>query len=123
MLAPDGPGDAIQFIDVRDLARFTLDVVENNIGGTFNVVSPPGRFTIGDLLTASISCANALAKPPVAPRPVWVPPEFMQRHNVALATDMPIWSAPTEIGSSCRSTVRSSSAMPPHGSRRSAPKK
>jgi 2'-hydroxyisoflavone reductase len=95
MLAPDGPGDAIQFIDVRDLARFTLDVVENNVVGTFNVVSPPGRFTMGDLLTASTSCANALAKPPVAPRPVWVPPEFMQRHNVALATDMPIWSAPT----------------------------
>src|ERR1700733_6863643 len=41
MLAPDGPGDAIQFIDVRDLARFTLDVVENDVVGTFNVVSPP----------------------------------------------------------------------------------
>jgi 2'-hydroxyisoflavone reductase len=95
MLAPDGPGDAIQFIDVRDLARFTLDIVENNVVGTFNVISPPGPFTIGDLLTASSSGANALAKPPVAPRPVWVPPDLLQRHNVALATDMPIWSDPT----------------------------
>ena len=95
MLAPDGPGDAIQFIDVRDLARFTLDVVENDVVGTFNVVSPPGRFTIGDLLSASISCANALSKPPVPPRAVWVPVEFMEQHNVALATDMPIWTAPT----------------------------
>ena len=95
MLAPDGPGDAIQFIDVRDLARFTLDAVENNVVGTFNVVSPPGRFTIGDLLSASISCANALAKPAVPPRAVWVPAEFMQQHNVVLATDMPIWTDPT----------------------------
>jgi len=95
ILAPDGPGDAIQFIDVRDLARFTLGVLENNTVGTFNVVSPPGRFTMGDLLSASISCANALAKPAVAPRAVWVPVEFMQQHNVVLATDMPIWNAPS----------------------------
>jgi 2'-hydroxyisoflavone reductase len=95
MLAPDGPGDPIQFVDVRDLARFTLDVLEKNVVGTFNVVSPPGRFTMGDLLSASVSCAIALAKPNVPPRPVWVPIEFMQQHNVALATDMPIWTAPT----------------------------
>ena len=95
MLAPDGPGDAIQFVDVRDLARFTLDVLENNVVGTFNVVSPPDRFTMGDLLSASISCANALAKPNVPPRAVWVPVGFMQQHSVVLATDMPIWNAPT----------------------------
>jgi 2'-hydroxyisoflavone reductase len=95
MLAPDGPGDAIQFVDVRDLARFTLDVLENNVAGTFNVVSPPGRFTMGDLLSASISCANALAKPSAPPRAVWVPVEFMQQHGVVLATDMPIWNVPT----------------------------
>jgi len=95
MLAPDSPGDGIQFVDVRDLARFTLDAVENNTVGTFNVVSPPGRFTMGDLLSASVSCAKRLAKPNAPPRPVWVPVEFMQQHDVALATDMPIWNAPT----------------------------
>jgi len=95
MLAPDGPGDAIQFVDVRDLARFTLEVLEKNVAGTFNVVSPPGRFTMGDLLSASISCANAQAKPQPPPRAVWVPAEFMLQHNVVLATDMPIWNAPT----------------------------
>jgi 2'-hydroxyisoflavone reductase len=94
ILAPDGPGDAIQFVDVRDLARFTLDLLEHNVVGTFNVVSPPGRFTMGDLLSASISCANAQAKPQPPPRTVWVPAEFMQQHNVVLATDMPIWNAP-----------------------------
>jgi 2'-hydroxyisoflavone reductase len=94
MLAPDGPGDAIQFVDVRDLARFTLRVLENNIVGTFNVVSSPGQFTMGDLLSASISCANALAKPQPPPRAVWVPVEFLQQHNVVLSTEMPIWNAP-----------------------------
>ena len=94
MLAPDGPGDAIQFVDVRDLARFTLDALQNNSAGTFNVVSQPERFTMGDLVSTSISCAKALAKPKVAPRAVWVAVEFLQQHNVALATDMPIWNAP-----------------------------
>jgi 2'-hydroxyisoflavone reductase len=95
MLAPDGPGDPLQFVDVRDLARFTLDVLERNIAATFNVISPPGRFTMGDLLAESVRSANSLAKPIIPPRPVWVPSEFMQQHKVSLATDMPIWSDPT----------------------------
>lgn len=94
MLAPDGPGDPIQFVEVRDLARFVLTAAENSVVGTFNVVSPPGRFTMGDLVMASISCADSLAKPRPAPRAVWVPVEFLLQHNVALANDMPIWNAP-----------------------------
>jgi 2'-hydroxyisoflavone reductase len=95
MLAPDGPGDPIQFVDVRDLAQFTLDVLERNLTAVFNVISPPGRFTMGDLLAESVRSANSLAKPIIAPRPVWVAPEFMRQHNVALATDMPIWADPS----------------------------
>jgi hypothetical protein len=70
MLAPDVAADPIQFVDVRDLARFTLNLLERNVVGTFNVVSPPGRFTMGDLVEASASCANALAKPSAPPRPI-----------------------------------------------------
>jgi 2'-hydroxyisoflavone reductase len=95
MLAPDGPADPIQFVDVRDLAHFTLTAAENNLLGTFNVVSPPGRFSIGDLVVASITSADALARPRVSARAVWVPVDFLQQHGVALATDMPLWNAPT----------------------------
>ena len=95
MLAPDGPGDPIQYVDVRDLASFVLAAAENNVVGTFNVASPPGRFAMGDLVMASIGCAAALAKPKPPPRAVWVPIDFLQQRNVVLATDMPIWSAPT----------------------------
>jgi len=95
MLAPGATGDPIQFVDVRDLARFTLNLLESNVVGTFNVVSPPGRYTMGDLVDASVECANALAKPSAPPRPIWVPAQFMRQHNVALATDVPIWSDPT----------------------------
>ena len=94
MLAPDSPGDPIQFVDVRDLARFAIDLLERNVAGTFNVVSSPDQFTMGDLVQASVRCANALAKPSIPPRPVWVSTEFLKQYGVALATDTPIWCDP-----------------------------
>jgi 2'-hydroxyisoflavone reductase len=95
MIAPGGAQDPIQFVDVRDLAQLCLDLIEQNVSGTFNVVSQPGQFTIGDLLAASVSCANSLAKPATPPKPVWVSAEFMKQHGVALGTAMPIWSDPS----------------------------
>ncbi len=54
MLAPDKPSDRVQFIDARDLAAFVLRLVERKTVGTFNATSPPGMFTIGDVVSASI---------------------------------------------------------------------
>ena len=52
---------------VRDLAEFTIRCLEREIGGTYNLVSPPGRFTIGQLVDASIAAAKRLAKPAQPP--------------------------------------------------------
>ena len=40
MLAPGDGSDHVQFIDVRDIARFVRSVVENNLGGAFNLSGP-----------------------------------------------------------------------------------
>jgi len=40
MLAPGDGSDHLQFIDVRDLARFTVRVIENDLGGNFNLAGP-----------------------------------------------------------------------------------
>jgi len=40
MLAPGDGTDHLQVIDVRDLARFTVRVVEGQLGGVFNLVGP-----------------------------------------------------------------------------------
>lgn len=90
-LAPDRPSDPIQYIDARDLARFTLDAVEREIRGTFNVISPPGELTIGDLITQSIDAAKQMAKPASPPRPVWVPADFLEVQKVEPWSDMPVW--------------------------------
>src|ERR1700733_1069867 len=91
MVAPDKPGDRVQFIDARDLAAFVLRLVERNTVGTFNATSAPGMFTIGDVVAASISAANATVKPSPAPSPVWVPADFLEKQKVAPWSDMPVW--------------------------------
>jgi 2'-hydroxyisoflavone reductase len=40
MLAPGDGSDHVQFIDVRDLARFGRLVIENDLGGAFNLAGP-----------------------------------------------------------------------------------
>jgi 2'-hydroxyisoflavone reductase len=92
MLAPGNPVQGIQFIDARDLARFTLDAIERELSGTFNMVTPPGRFTIGELVATSIETAKALAKPSLPPSAVWASLEFLQQQKVV--DDIPIWVPP-----------------------------
>ncbi|MGH8138913.1 MAG: NAD-dependent epimerase/dehydratase family protein [Steroidobacteraceae bacterium] len=91
MLAPGTPRDPIQFIDARDLSAFALHVVENRVTGTFNVLSPPHMFSMGDLVTASIGAANELAKPNPPPHAVWVSSDFLEKQQVEPWSDMPVW--------------------------------
>lgn len=90
-IAPGSPRDAIQCIDARDLARFTLDAIEQQIYGTFNLTSPPGRFTMGALVDASISSAVEFVKPIDTPVPMWMPADFLAAHDVQPWSDMPVW--------------------------------
>jgi 2'-hydroxyisoflavone reductase len=91
MVAPDKPGDRVQFIDARDLAAFVLRLVERRTVGIFNATSPPGMFTIGDVVAASITAANATVKPNPAPNPVWVAADFLEKQKVQPWSDMPVW--------------------------------
>ncbi|HVY82478.1 MAG TPA: NAD-dependent epimerase/dehydratase family protein [Steroidobacteraceae bacterium] len=95
MLAPGTPRDRIQIIDARDLAAFALDALERRITGTFNLVSPPGMFTMGDVVNESIRAAKALAKPNPPPRAVWASAAFLAKQKVEGWSDMPVWLAAT----------------------------
>jgi 2'-hydroxyisoflavone reductase len=95
MIAPNDPRDPIQVIDARDLAAFTLRLIENGTGGTFNALSPPGRFTIGDVVNESILAANELVKPSVAPEAEWVDNKTLEEQKIIPWADMPAW-APSE---------------------------
>ena len=91
MLAPGTPRDRVQIIDGRDLAAFALDAIERRTFGTYNLVSPPEMFTMGDIVNESIRAAKSLAKPKPAPRAVWANATFLEREKVEGWSDMPVW--------------------------------
>lgn len=86
MLWPGNSADPVQIIDVRDLANFSIDCVEQNIAGTYNTVTPAGAFTMGDLQNDCVAVTAADMTP------VWVSTSFL-RENDALQS-IPIWPSP-----------------------------
>jgi 2'-hydroxyisoflavone reductase len=94
MLAPGSASDPTQFIDARDLARFALDSIEHDRSGIFNMVTPPGRFSFGDLIASSAAAAQALARPAQPPRTVWVARQFLEQQGEGAEADghdFPMW--------------------------------
>ena len=90
-IAPGAPTDPFQIIDVRDLAAFTLNAVENNVTGTYNLVSNVNEFKFGELTDACIAAAKKQAKPADAPRATYLPTEFLEEQKVEPWSEMPVW--------------------------------
>jgi nucleoside-diphosphate-sugar epimerase len=87
MLAPGTPHDPVQIIDVRDLSAWMMKLVEARTNGYFNAVSPPGAFTMGDLVNASVK-----ASPQAGTKVTWVSEDFLAKHWKADELDLPPWS-------------------------------
>jgi 2'-hydroxyisoflavone reductase len=87
MLAPGTPHDPIQVIDVRDLTRWMMDLVQSRTNGCFNADSPPGAFTMGALLEAS-----RRASPTAGVKVTWVPEDFLAAHWKPEELDLPPWA-------------------------------
>ena len=105
MLVPGTPHDPIQVIDVRDLTRWMMDLVQARTNGCFNADSPPGAFTMGGLLEASRRAS------PTAPTKVtWVPEAFLAAHWKADELDLPPW-APLQGDSAAASLTSVKAAL------------
>ncbi|MFJ8689864.1 NAD-dependent epimerase/dehydratase family protein [Micromonospora wenchangensis] len=88
VLAP-GPADLpVQYVDVRDLAAFTLDRAAEGVGGAFNVISRPGHTTMGGLLAEVVAATGADA------RLRWTDPEVILAAGIEPWNDLPIWIPP-----------------------------
>ncbi|MBI4893715.1 MAG: NAD-dependent epimerase/dehydratase family protein [Acidobacteria bacterium] len=61
VVAPGGPGDPVQIIDVRDLGAWLVTLLENRTFGAFNAAGPKDRLRWGDLLEACRRATTAKA--------------------------------------------------------------
>lgn len=85
VLAPAPADRSIQPVDVRDVARFTLDMIEKGATGVYNVAAPIGRETYGGMLQA---CRDATGS---GAEFIWVDESWLSRRRVLEWTEIPIW--------------------------------
>jgi 2'-hydroxyisoflavone reductase len=84
VLAPGGGNQAVQLIDARDLARFTLDLIERREGGIYNATGLPTRMrdVLEDVRAATGGKATL----------VWVKDEaFIEAQGIAPWMGLPLW--------------------------------
>ncbi|MEM8758543.1 MAG: NAD-dependent epimerase/dehydratase family protein [Planctomycetota bacterium] len=96
MIAPNTPNDPMQIIDVRDLARFTIRTIEQQHVGAYNVITPEGTLTTGDVVSGSINAAKAASG--VETETEWISAEFLGEQGVQPWQHMPAWVPPTLSG-------------------------
>lgn len=90
VLAPGTGHDAVQFIDARDLAEWTIRMTETRTFGTFNATGPAGELTMAEMLGGIRGACDGT-------RPMqltWVPAEVLAEHDVRGWTHLPVWVPP-----------------------------
>lgn len=91
VLAP-GPRDLeLQYIDVRDLARWTLDALVAGLHGPYNLISAPGHTTMGGLLAACVRATGSDAEL------CWTDPEAVEAAGIEPWSELPVWLPPGEF--------------------------
>ena len=86
VLAPGAQNDPVQFIDARDLAEWTIRMVENRETGIYNATGPAKPLVIGEMLDQIKGALNSKATF------TWVPADFLEKEKVEAWSDMPVWT-------------------------------
>ncbi|MEU1422935.1 NAD-dependent epimerase/dehydratase family protein [Kitasatospora sp. NPDC005751] len=91
VLAP-GPRDLpVQYIDARDIAVWTLDALVAGRGGAYDLVSPQGHATMGELLEACVRATGSDAELR------WTEPDRILAAGIEPWSDLPVWVPPGEL--------------------------
>jgi nucleoside-diphosphate-sugar epimerase len=85
-LAP-GPAElALQYVDVRDLARFVWDSLASGVSGAIDTVSESGHTTMGQFLVIAAEITGSRAEL------VWMDPEWLLARGVVPWREIPMWA-------------------------------
>ncbi|MGH8902896.1 MAG: reductase [Egibacteraceae bacterium] len=83
------PDRAIQAIDVRDVSRFIVDLLQQRANGVINVAAPAESRTYSAMVRA---CAEVVASGAIAePELVWVDEDWLADQGVRQWTELPLW--------------------------------
>ncbi len=85
VVAPGRAEGPLQYVDVRDLAAWTLDGLAGDVAGPFDLTSRPGLHTTGSLLEAVVEATGSTAEL------VWVDEERVLAAGVEPWTQLPCW--------------------------------
>ena len=85
VLAPGRPNRFIQLIDARDLAEWTITMIERKATGSYNTHSVPNTLTMQNLSDECKSVSRSDAQF------TWVTEDFLLRENVAAWSELPLW--------------------------------
>ncbi len=85
VLAPGRPETRVWLIDVRDLAEWTIRMIESRTTGVFNAAGPGDSLSFGELLERCRAITGSDA------RFTWVDDAFLVAHDVVPYTELPLW--------------------------------
>ena len=90
-LVPAPPDATVQFVDVRDLGSWLVDVCERRESGTFNATHP--GLSWAELVESCLRVSGADASP------VWIDSTFLAAREVGQWMELPMWLYdPNEVG-------------------------
>jgi 2'-hydroxyisoflavone reductase len=75
----------VQFIDVRDIARWIISATELQLAGPFNVTGPSETLTMKEFLQ---TCRDVSGKDASF---TWVTESFLLENDVTPFTELPLW--------------------------------
>lgn len=85
LVAPDSPDYQVQFIDVRDIADFTLSMAEKRKSGAYNVTGPAAPLTISEVISTSAEVAGSTVNP------IWMDEAFLLENEVQPWMELALW--------------------------------
>ncbi len=85
MLLPKPEDREFQYIDVRDLADWTITMIENGADGIFNATGPDFALTMKKFIGVCKTVTGS------RPETYWVDEQFLLDHDIAPWTELPLW--------------------------------